>query len=277
MQTIQDILQLSSSFLEQKGILQPRREAEEVLSLALNLSRLDIYLNFDKPLVEEELLKCREILKRKALGEPSAYIKGHISFFDCQIAVTPDVLIPRVETELLVDRICKEISNEKRIWDLCTGSGCIAIAIKKRISQLEVFASDICPKALAVAKNNAKDNGVVVHFLEGDFLSVIREKVDLIVCNPPYVSDEEFQNLNESVASFEPKIALVAPNDGLEFYMQLAKFGKDFLLPGGKIWLEIGYLQGSKVKDLFDGEGWHNTLVIKDLSSHDRFFAATRD
>lgn len=270
--TIQEILQLSTTFLEQKGMANARREAEEVLSIALNLPRIELYLNFDKPLLEEELKRCREILKRRASGEPIAYIRGFVPFYNCEISLTPDVLIPRFETEILVDHFCKQLGEEKIIFDLCTGSGCIAIALKKRFPHLKVVASDLSSEAIKVAKQNAENNGVDITFLEGDFLDVLHEKVDAIICNPPYVSEIEFQALEPSVASYEPKIALLAKEEGYFFYRQLAENAKNFLNQNGKIWLEIGCTQGSKVKELFDNSGWKSTKVEKDYSSHDRFF-----
>jgi release factor glutamine methyltransferase len=273
---IQDILKLSRSYLEQKGSSNPRRESEEVLSLALNLPRLDIYLNFDKPLNDEEVQRCRDVLKRMGQAEPYAYIKGSVIFYDCFINVTNDVLIPRNETELLVDKIASSITYEKSMLDLCTGSGCIAISLKKKFPQLIVHASDISDNALDVAILNAKKNDTDVFFIRSNFLDSIDQSYDLIVSNPPYISEEEYQSLELSVTKYEPKIALVAENNGLYFYEKLAQMAHNCLNIAGVLWLEIGYKQGFSVKKIFDDNGWLNTEVLKDFSGNDRFFKATR-
>ena len=276
MLNIQDILKLSKSYLEQKGSSNPLRESEEVISLALNLSKLDMYLNFDKPLNNEEVQRCRDVLKRVGQFEPYAYIKGSVFFYDCHINVTQDVLIPRNETEILVDKIASSMTCEKSMLDLCTGSGCIAISLKKKFPYLLVQASDISQNALDVAILNAKTNDVDVCFIQSDFLSSINQRFDLIVSNPPYISEDEYKSLELSVAKYEPKIALVAENNGLYFYETLAQKAHNFLNTAGTLWLEIGYKQGLYVKKMFDDNGWLNTDVIKDFSGNDRFFKAVR-
>jgi release factor glutamine methyltransferase len=274
MHSIQDVIILSSDYLKDKGVKNFRRIAEEALSLSLNMSRLDLYLNFDKPLLENELSLCRKMLIRLATGEPYQYIQGFVSFYDCVIEVNQKVLIPRNETEILVDNIIKSLKIEKSILDLCTGSGCIAIAIKKNFPQIEMYALDISNDALDVAKRNAKKNNAHVHFIKADFLNGFDRRVDVIVCNPPYISECEYRDLDQSVVGFEPKLALVAPDDGLYFYNKLAREGKMYLNHQGSIYLEIGHLQGDLVKDIFQSQGWLSCQVIKDYSSNDRFFKA---
>lgn len=275
MLTIKDVLNLSRNYLEKKGLSNPRRESEEVLSIALDLPRLEIYLNYDKPLNDDEVQKCREVLSRVAQLEPYAYIKGFVRFYDCLINVNQDVLIPRCETELLVDRVSKSITTEISLLDLCTGSGCISISLKKKHSHLKVVATDISYKALDQAKFNAQKNNVDICFIQSDFFESINERFDLIVSNPPYISDEEFKGLDLSVSLYEPKLALVADCDGLYFYQKFASEAKAYLNIDGKVWLEIGYAQGNSVKNIFEKEGWKNCAVIKDYSDNDRFFTAT--
>lgn len=274
MKSILQVLHLSADFLKKKGIANARRQAEELLSDALGLTRIDLYAQFERPLTDDELAICRERVMRRSEGEPCQYIHGSVEFFRCQIKVTPDVLIPRQETEILVEMIIKELEKQdltdKVLWDLCCGSGAIGIALKKRFPQLRVIAADISKPALAVAKGNAQANNVEVEFREGDLFEPFQgEKTHFFVCNPPYISEEEYCQLDVEVRQYEPKIALVSGATGLEFYERVAKQLKDFLYPDGKIWFEIGYKQGEALKQCFAGYG--EVTVSKDYAGHDRF------
>lgn len=278
MRTILDILNLSTEYLKQKGIDNSRRQAEELLSQALGVDRMSLYLQFDRPLVDEEVNRCRLWLQRRGQGEPLQYISGKVDFFDCQIKVTSAVLIPRQETEILVDKIAKELAGQtladKVLWDICCGSGCIGIALKKRFPELQVVLSDISSAALAIARENAKNNAVNVDFLEGDLLEPFKEKfADFVVCNPPYVANAELTTLDVEVRDHEPKMALIAGETGLEFYHRLAKDLPRVLKPGGKVWLEIGTGQGAAVQKAFEGPCWKKRSVEKDWSDHERFFS----
>ncbi|MFN0065910.1 MAG: peptide chain release factor N(5)-glutamine methyltransferase [Chlamydiales bacterium] len=256
MKTILELLHLSTHFLEERGVERPRRSAEEVVAFALGKKRLDLYLEHDRPISEEELVKCRACLKRRGTGEPVPYIVGEVEFAGVTLEVNRNVLIPRIETELLVEKI----SSKGILWDVCCGSGALGIALKKRYPDLQVTLSDISEEALAVAKRNAQRNQVEVEFRQGDFLEpFVGEKCDILVCNPPYVTEEEFKNLSPEVRLFEPKLALVG---GLAFYERLAKADHY-----GTLYCEIGAKQGATIKKLFGGG-----TVEKDLSGLDRFF-----
>lgn len=277
MKSILDILTLSSTYLKEKGIDYPRRQAEDLISDALGLSRVNLYVNFDRPLTDIELKLCRTRLARRAKGEPLAYIHGQVAFYECQLTVNRDVLIPRPETEILVDKIANQLAKldlqGKVLWDLCCGSGCIGIALKKRFPELTVVLSDLSPAAVAVARQNGERNRVQITVRQGDLLTPFQgEKANFVVCNPPYISDSEFSTLDHEVSQFEPKIALVAGETGLEFYRRLAETLPAHLVPGAKVWLEIGYTQGERVKGLFQGKPWKTAHVEKDWSGHDRFF-----
>ena len=166
---------------------------------------MHLYLEFDKPLTEQELENCRAFLARRSKGEPLAYIKGKMSFYHCEINVSPDVLIPRPETEILVDRVVQTLKGEnledKTLWDLCCGSGCLGIALKKEFSELEVVLSDISPKALQIANENARQNGVEVKIVEGDLFQPFQgKKTHFLICNPPYISQKEFDSLRSGSA-----------------------------------------------------------------------------
>lgn len=277
MKTLLEIVNLSSEYLEKQGVKNSRRDALELISFGLEVRPLDLYVQFDRPMTEKELDECRQLLKRKAKGEPIQYIRGEVEFFDCAIKVTPDVLIPRHETEILVDRIATILAQDdlqgKTLLDLCCGSGCIGIALKKRFPELNVILSDLSGPALAVARDNAKHNGVEVTFLQGDFFDAIKgERGHYLVCNPPYVSESEFVGLEVEVRQFEPTMALVAEDNGLAFYKRLERDFLSFLLPKGKMWLEMGSQQGPAVTQIFQGVSAKKMEVQQDWAGHDRFF-----
>ena len=276
MLTLLDVVQKSTQYLEQKGIENPRRQAEEVISEAFGLKRLEIYLNFERPLTESEIVKCRSVIERRGKREPSQYISGNVEFLNCKIQVTRDVLIPRQETEILTDKIIQELSKEnlegKTLWDVCSGSGCIGIAIKKRFPQLHVILSDISEKALEIAKYNAEINEVDVDCLLGDLLAPFaNKKADFFVCNPPYIAEHEFSGLEPEVRDFEPKSALVSGPSGLEFYHRLVLELKNYLLPGSKAWLEIGHGQGQALQNLFSALPCKSAEIQTDWSGKERF------
>jgi release factor glutamine methyltransferase len=273
MKTLSEILKLSTDFLEKRGIGRARREVEELLSYVLHLPRIELYMQFDRPMVEEELIALREAIKRRAEGEPSQYIAGFVDFLGCRFTVNKNVLIPRPETEILADRIIKELpAASVEIWDVCTGSGCIGIALKKKRPDCKVALSDISAEALAVARANAVDNLVDVELLQGDLLKPFQgRQADIIVCNPPYISEKDYPALDREVRDWEPRQALVGGAGGLEFYQRLALELPPYLQPGGKIYLEIGTKMGEQIKSLFDGPIWKSKHLMQDWSSHDRY------
>jgi release factor glutamine methyltransferase len=276
MKILKEIISLSQEYLKSKDVLRPRYSAEVIVSHVLHCKRLDIYLDLEKPLVEEEITSIRNLVKRRGLKEPLEYILGSLDFYNCNLKITNDVLIPRVETEELVSLVVNEIEKDslqgKNLFDICTGSGCIAIALKKKFSNLNVFASDISLKALEVAKKNGEMNEVEIDFLHGNLLTPYKKKADFVICNPPYVSEVEYENLSFEVKGFEPKISLLAKEEGLEFYKILAKELPSYLNPRAKIFFEIGHLQGQRVKEIFSDRIWISKKVYKDLSQKDRFF-----
>ena len=288
MQTIKEILFLSKKYLEKAGVVNPRYSSEEIIAHVLGCKRLDIYLDFDRPLSISEIGNIREFIRRRHSKEPLQYILGSVDFFHCNINVTKDVLIPRSETEQLVDRIVKMLQpddlhlslpdnthflNKKVLWDICTGSGCIALALKKVFPMLDVVASDISSKALSVAKINAKQNNCEIDFRLGDMLEPFKgEKADFVVCNPPYISEGEYNTVINDVRKYEPRNALIAKDKGTFFYKKLENQLISFLNPRAKVFFEIGYRQKKLLNDVFVDERWISKKVYKDLSGKDRFF-----
>ena len=282
MKTVSQILQLSTDYLLGKGLESPRREAEFLLSEFLNMNRLDLYLNFERPLELLELDSFRERLKRRGTGEPGQYIHGSTQFYGLTLFVDSAVLIPRPETEVLVDLIVQELKLEnsegKTCLDLCSGSGCIGLSLKSSFPQLSVNLSDISEKALAVAKKNAEHNQLDVGFFQGDlFLPLNCQKFDYIVCNPPYISLNDYHALSHEVKEFEPKLALLGGDSGYEFYERLSESLLLHLNPKGKVWLEIGTGQGQAVLDLFPESEWAVRRLKKDWAGHDRFILLERE
>lgn len=280
--TCLDAIAQGARILKENGIRDSRRESEDLLGFLLGLSRLAFYLQPTRNLTENESIKFFEKIQRRAQKEPFVYVIGKICFYGVEIEVTPSVLIPRQETELLVDRICETLKNEnierRVLWDMCTGSGCIAIALKKKFPLLTVFASDISEQCLAVAKKNADLNDVDINFVQGDlFLPFKGRQCHYFVSNPPYISHEEWCALDFEVKNFEPFLALAGGECGLKFYKRISKDLKNFLFPLGKAWLEIGANQGTDVKAYFLQEGFEKCRLLQDYSGYDRFFSLERD
>lgn len=265
MKSLLEIIGRSERFLRERGIERPRREAEEVIANVLGIHRIDLYLQFEKPLSATELEQLRTAIVRRANHEPAAYISGKVAFAGLTLKVTPAVLIPRPETEILVEKISEKLQTlpleGKVLWDLCCGSGCLGHALKKRFPALNIVLSDISEEALEVARQN----GEGVTFKRGDLFAPFKgERCDFLVCNPPYVTEEEYSTLSPEVKR-EPKSALVG---GVAFYKRIAADVSHFLNPGGMIWLEMGTGQGDEIKKIFHDKG----VVENDWAGHTRFF-----
>ena len=268
--------------LEEAGVLGFKRESKALLSLALDCSYSDVDLWPEREVPQnlEKLLGSH--LKRRIKREPFAYIASKVSFLDAEIDVAPEVLIPRQETEILVDRIIKELEKEdlsgKILWDMCTGSGCIGISIKKHFPQLEVVLIDVCPKALALAKHNAEKNGVEVTCVLSDFFTNLEgTKADYFICNPPYISEYEYESLEPEVKDYEPKKALVTQEEGFRFYRLLSNQLEDFLNSKGKAWFEMGKGQIKKINSWFSSSKWKAVNSSCDYSGIERFFFLERE
>jgi release factor glutamine methyltransferase len=252
------------------------RSAEDIFCFVLGCKREDLYFYPERVITPIQQEKIQNYLQRRLSGEPLAYILGLVSFYDCSLMITPDVLIPRQETELLVDRVARYIEKNKlqhkEVWDIGTGSGCIAIALKKKFPFLQVVASDISEKALAVARKNAKTNQVDITFLHGDLLDPFEgRKCDILISNPPYISQEEFNQLDEEVKT-EPHVALLGGTVGSEIYQRFSICAKFYLHTPSALFMEIGYRMGPQIVALFEKEGWGKGNIFLDLEGRDRFF-----
>ncbi len=271
--TIGTLLKRATEILRERGSRSPRLDAELLLSYSLGFkSRVELYTNFDRPLTEEEVENYRKLIVRRAKGEPVAYITGRKEFFGFSFKVERGVLIPRPETELLVEVVYERIKDKEglKIVDVGTGSGCIAISLCKLTkNKHEIIGVDISEKALKVAKENAKNLSCPVKFKKSDLLKGINEKVDVVVSNPPYISFDD-KRVDREVVKFEPAVALFAGKTGFEVIERLIKEAREKLKPGGLIALEFGEGQGERVKELLEERGFKGVKIFKDLSGIDR-------
>jgi release factor glutamine methyltransferase len=275
MLTVLESLQLSTDFLDKKGIESSRLNAELLLSEILKCKRLDLYLKFDQPLKENEVDVYREWIARRGKFEPLQYIIGNVEFYGLPFKVTPDVLIPRPETEILVEEVIKFCKGKTalKILDIGTGSGNIPIALVKNLDNLEVTAIDVSEKVLSIAQENAVANGVEenIHFITADVKNYVSDyEFDIIVSNPPYVSKEEYSTLQNEIRNYEPMVAVTDSNDGLDFYRTIAERAKILLKSNGKIFLEVGKDQSKYVTDILEKNDFINIYFVKDYQQIDR-------
>jgi len=285
--TIQKLLNWVAEYLKNKGVDSPRLSAELLLSCVLGLKRIELYTQFDKIVTEEKLTGLHKLVERAGKHEPIAYLAGKTEFYSLEIEVTVDCMIPRPETELLVERAIEFLrarGGKQFVCDLCTGSGCIAAAIAKNFSDCRIIATDICDAALSVAAKNIERYGLKerVKLLCGDLFDPVMpqldvEKFDLIVCNPPYVSSAEFEKLDKNVKDYEPKLALFAGDDGLDIYRRIVEKVEQFLKPDAALMLEIGYEQGQTVRQLLEQAGCFGEITTeKDHCDNDRIVIAKK-
>ena len=257
-------------------------EAELVLTHVLNCNRLSLYLNKDMNLDRDKSALLSLILKRRILGEPVQYILGETEFMGLKFKVDNRALIPRPETEILVEQALAQLKQmgivSPKLLDLGTGSGCIAISIAKAFSRADVWASDISTVALQLAVENASLNNVVIKFIQGDLFDTREfdnEKFDLIISNPPYVSTEEFNSLAKEI-SFEPELALKAGIDGLDFYRRIISQAAAYLNDRGLLIFEVGANQAYFVKQMFEKEGFGQITLVKDYNNIERTIMAKK-
>ncbi len=279
---IKEILNRTDKFLSDRGIESSRLDAEVLLADLLDIERINLYVKFDYPLKSSELEEYRKRIKKRAKRIPTAYIIGRKEFMSLEFDVNKDVLIPRPETENLVEEIisyCRDNElQDAQIIDIGTGSGAVAVSLAHYLPEAKVVGVDISKSAVKTARKNAKkfeleERLSIVHsnLLEGFIKRDIRG-IDIVVSNPPYISDAEMEELPPEVKK-EPETALRAGREGLDFYKKLIPQSSKVLRDGGKIFLEIGSSQAEAVKELF-ADNWDNLKIIKDYADHDRIVTA---
>lgn len=255
----------------------PGLEASVLLLEATGIDKLNFYKNHDRLVIDSEIDKYKELIERRLTSEPVAYILGKKEFYSREFSVDGNVLIPRPETELLVDKaiiILKGFDNPS-ILDVGTGSGCIAVTLKDEIPDSVCVATDISYGALQKAKQNSKNNDCYPFFIKGNLLEFIKDnKFDLIVSNPPYVREKLFHKLDKGVRNYEPKSALVAGDNGLGIISKIISESMRVLKNEGWCLLEIGFDQSVKVIEMFELNGYKEIEVFRDLSGIDRVIKA---
>ena len=261
--------------LKSSGIENVEYDIKAILTDTFGLDLNKFILDMDNEFEPDKDLEAKYLsrIEKRKMHIPLQYIINKQNFYGLDFYVDESVLIPRYDTENIVDRIVKDCKENKclSVLDLCTGSGCIAVSLKKSGFE-KVYAADISDKALAVAKHNAKLNNADIIFLKSDLYENFPKEIrfDIIVSNPPYISTDEIARLEKQVRDFEPKLALDGGRDGLDFYKKIINLSKDFLNNKGRLYLEIGYDQSKDVVDLAKKEGYDNIVIIKDLSGRDR-------
>ena len=259
-QTIGVLVQLTKQYFQERGIENPRLDAEVLLCHVMNLERIDLYVRFDQPLEEQELSSYRDLVRRRSGGEPIAYLLGEKEFMGHTFKVSPAVLIPRPDTEILVEAAVNRLAEypEPRFLDIGVGSGAILLSVLKAIPYAKGIGVDLSPDALLIAKENATTLGVNhrAGFLLGDTLAPIGDrKVQGILSNPPYIPTGDMRTLQKEV-KLEPKLALDGGLDGLNIYRKLLLDGKNYLLPGGFLMMEMGIHQAEPVTKIALEMGW---------------------
>lgn len=306
--TVLKVLRWTTDYLAGKGVANPRLDAELLIGKVLAKDRVGLYLCYDQPLLNDELAQIKQLVSRRASREPLQYIIGHTEFWSLTFKVTPSVLIPRADTEILVEEALRILQDHARaqrgpILDIGTGSGAVAIAIAHTSAypgktgaknsalaansdaehHLRVDAIDISPEALEIAQHNAAANNVAqqVTFYQHDLadlktfaISHGAEKYQLIVSNPPYISTTEMAELMPEVARHEPHLALEAGTDGLDCYRLLCNQALACLRPRGWLVVEVGATQAATVKNLMEQAGLHNSFTRADYSGITRVVGA---
>jgi release factor glutamine methyltransferase len=256
-----------------------RLDAETLLLHVLGKNKAWLLAYADEEFPDEQATRFLGMIERRYAGEPIQYIIGETEFYGLPFRVTPDVLIPRPETEHLVEKVLELAANfaAPRIVDVGTGSGCIAIALAHKLPHAAVTAIDLSTAALAVAEENAKRNGVAIRFLEGDLLApVADERFEIVVSNPPYVPATDRSTLAVEVREYEPALALFAGDDGLEVYRRLIPAAFDALIPGGFVVLEIGCGLSPAITELLTRTGFEQIEFVPDLQGIPRVACARR-
>ncbi|MBN1254073.1 MAG: peptide chain release factor N(5)-glutamine methyltransferase [Deltaproteobacteria bacterium] len=279
--TVLKVIQWTTGHFQEKGIANPRLEAEVLLAHLLGIDRMGLYLNYDRPLKEEERTAYREMIQRRTGGEPIAYIIGHKEFWSLRFAVNPECLIPRPETEHLVEeavRIGKGLQPSLRVLEIGHGCGAVAIALAKELEGAEIVATDISSGAHALAQENAEAHGVSghIHFILGDLFPSDERPFSLICSNPPYIPTEEILHLAPEVKDYEPLTALDGGENGVRFFRQIAREAPAFLMEGGWLLLEMGKGQAPDVAAILQEGGFSHIDLVPDHAGIERVIRAQR-
>lgn len=284
--TVRSLVRVTAEWFEEKGVESAKLNAERLLADVLGLSRMELYMQHDRPVLGRELDAYRELVKRRAAGEPLQAILGETEFYSRTFKVEPGVFIPRPETERLVETAAELLAPGDRnhiapvAVEVGCGSGIVAVSLALEVPRLELWATDVDPAAVALTRRNARTHGVDgrLTVLQGSRFAPLPEHlkggVDLLVSNPPYVRTEEIDDLAPEVAEHDPRTALDGGSDGLDFYRALAAGLATWLRPGGWVAVEIGHDQATAVGEAFTAAGTGEPRVVRDYADRDRVVAA---
>lgn len=280
MHNLREVYTEGKNRLQKAGVQSYEFDARQLLFFVFSIDANQYLLNQSMPFGEEEEKKVNsyfEAIQKRSEKIPLQYITGEQNFCGLDFYVNENVLIPRLDTEVLVEKILEYEEPGQRVMDMCTGSGCIAITLQK-LGGFQVMAVDISEEALTLARKNAQRNQAQVTFFQSNMFEQLSNtsKVDVIVSNPPYIESKVVDELDDEVKKYEPRLALDGMEDGLHFYRILAREGKRFLNEGGRLYVEIGFDQAEAVKEIFGAQGFLDIQVYKDLAGLDRVVAMCR-
>ena len=268
--TYREAVEFGTKCLTDAGVPDAALDAWYLLQMVCKIERSYYYVHGEEDITQDAQKEYEIAVQKRAEHIPLQYIIGEQEFMGLRFKVNSNVLIPRQDTETLVEQVLKIVKPGMKVLDLCTGSGCVLISVLKNAPELTGMGSDISKTALLVAKENAKLHEVDAEWVRSDLFDNITETFDVIMANPPYIPTGEILSLMPEVRDFEPENALDGGADGLDFYRKIAGQVKDYLNPGGYVYMEIGYEQGEAVSELMRNAGFTEVEVIKDLARNDR-------
>jgi len=284
-ETVLSLLRKSTDFFEEKGIDEAKRSAEHLLAHAMNKSRLQLFLDFDKPVSDQELQLFRALIRRRLANEPVQYIVGSVEFYGLEFIIAPPVLIPRPETEHLVEAVIdylRDKTSATRVLDIGTGSGCIAVALASHVKHIRIIATDVDARALDVANANSLRHGVaervtfLQHDIRADTLQQLDAPFDVVVSNPPYIAAADVDELQAEIRLHEAATALTDHGDGLGFFRAIAAHSAALLATDAMLAVEIAYGQAEAVRDILSTAGLKDITVLSDYSGIQRVVLAKR-
>ncbi len=268
--TYREAIAFGEKTLSEAEVLDAKNDAWLLMAMACKVDHTFYYMHMDEEMAADWEEEFRTLIKKRSEHIPLQYITGEQEFMGLKFHVNSNVLIPRQDTETLVEEALKHIRPGMSVLDMCTGSGCVLISILKKASGVTGVGTDISKQALNVAKENARINEVSAVFERSDLFDNVMDTFDVIVSNPPYIRSGEIPALMPEVAEFEPTIALDGKEDGLFFYRKIISKSREYLKPEGMLLFEIGYDQGQQVSEMMRFAGFAEVQVIKDLAGHDR-------
>jgi release factor glutamine methyltransferase len=268
--TYREAIDNAEKKLKKADILDARNDAWLLLAMACQIDHTFYYVHMDEQMDPDQLNNYDTLIRKRGEHVPLQYITGEQEFMGLRFHVNSNVLVPRQDTETLVEEALKRIEPGMKVMDMCTGSGCVLISILKNCKGVQGWGFDVSKQALLVAKENAKLNDVAANFERSDLFENVMDKFDVIVSNPPYIPTDEIMTLMPEVAQFEPVIALDGKEDGLYFYRKIIAGCREFLNPDGMVLFEIGCEQGAAVSKMLHYAGFSDVQVIQDLTRHDR-------